>query len=220
MRASPANQKRALLWPSIAAAAATIVFLAVAYEVEPGPIGVDAPILREVESARTDAGNRIMVAITNFGASAGTTTIVLLTTAALLWSRHWREASFVIVANVGGLVLIRALKAWFARPRPSAEVVMSITHPHSLSFPSGHALSAMVLYGSLVLATVAIGNVRLTRVATVVALVAVPLMGFTRVYLGVHFPTDVLAGWTLGFAWVWLAYLGYRATLTTPSTRA
>lgn len=214
------NPKSTLVWPSLVAGLATLVFFAVASQVEPGPIGVDAPILQTVESARREAITQAMVAITNFGGSAGTSMLVLVATIALLLTRHVREAVFVMSANLGGLFLIRGLKAVFARPRPSADVVMSITHPQSMSFPSGHALSAMVLYASLVIAAAAVGNQRLTRIATVVAVVAIPLMGFSRVYLGVHFPSDVLAGWTLGFAWVWLVYLGYRTTLTSPGTRA
>ena len=97
MRAPLATSHRTPVWPSVVAAFATVVFVAVAYEVEPGPIGADATILQDVAAGRTDFGNRVMVAITNFGGSAGTTTLVLLVTVALLLSRHWREAIFVVV---------------------------------------------------------------------------------------------------------------------------
>ena len=203
-----------LRWPSLAAAFATVVFLGVASQVEPGPIGVDAPILRSVESARNQTVTGWMIGITDFGGSTGTTVVVFAVIGALLVTRRYRELAFFFVANLGALFLIRALKAAFARPRPSADVVMSITTPHSPSFPSGHALSAMVLYASIVMVTLAFDNPRLTRIATAIAVIMVPLMGFTRVYLGVHYPSDVLAGWALGFAWVWVVYLGYRATLT------
>ncbi|MEM9729119.1 MAG: phosphatase PAP2 family protein [Myxococcota bacterium] len=198
---------------------AAVVFLGLASQVEPGPIGVDAPILRSVESARHESITGWMVGITDLGGSIGTTVVVFVVVGVLMVARRYRELAFFLVANVGALFLIRALKAAFARPRPSADVVVSITSPQSPSFPSGHALSAMVLYASIFLVALAFDDPRLKRIATAIALILVPLMGITRVYLGVHFPSDVLAGWALGFAWVWVAYLGYRATLTPRGVR-
>lgn len=220
MPVTPPYKKRSVLWPSVVAAIASVVFLAVASQLEPGPIGVDAPILQAVESARQPRITRTMVFITNLGGSAGTATITLLAVTVLLFARHARLAAFVVVANLGSLFLVRTLKATFSRPRPTPDVVMSLSDPQSLSFPSGHALSAMVLYVSIVLAATEIGNQRVVRITTFLAIIAIPSIGFSRVYLGVHFPTDVLAGWTIGFAWTWFAYFVCRAVLTTPDARA
>ena len=131
-----------------------------------------------------------------------------------------KEAAFLVVANLGSGILSLGLKDAFARPRPPLDVVTRITSPESFSFPSGHALSAMVLYTSLAMMAAGLGLPRLKRALIALALIIVPTMGFTRVYLGVHYPSDVIGGWTLGACWVWLVYLGYlMRTQNVPAAR-
>jgi len=125
----------------------------------------------------------------------------------LALQRQWR-AVLVLFAAVGGAFLLNLLlKGWFERPRP--DVVPALTHMGTYSFPSGHSLMSAVTYLTLgALADRFEPNPRLRTYAVSLALAITLLVGTTRVFLGAHYPTDVLAGWTVGLAWAggwWLA---------------
>jgi undecaprenyl-diphosphatase len=112
---------------------------------------------------------------------------------------------FVLVAVLGGQALSTLFKAGFDRPRP--DIVPHAVVVHSASFPSGHAMMAAVTYLTLgaLLARVQprrVLKVYLLGLATILTLA----VGVSRVYLGVHWPTDVLAGWTAGAAWALLCW--------------
>ena len=116
----------------------------------------------------------------------------------------------VIVAIVGGFMLSLALKSWFERDRPTE--VEALSYVHTSSFPSGHAMMAAVVYltlGSL-LSRFSRSFVMRFYFLTIAVLVTV-LVGFSRVFLGVHYPTDVLAGWAAGLVWSTLCWLVARA---------
>ena len=129
--------------------------------------------------------------------------LVLVTVAAVgyLWLERERgTALFVILAIAGGAALETLLKLDFARPRP--ELVSHLVDVNSFSFPSGHATMATITYLTLGVLLARVQQRRRMKlyvlaIATFLAL----LVGITRVYLGVHWPTDVLAGWCLGAAW-------------------
>ena len=106
----------------------------------------------------------------------------------------------MVVAIGGGWIASTLLKLLFARPRPDVipHFVETLTH----SFPSGHSMLAAVTYltlGALASQLASRNKVKIYVLGSCVILAI--LVGLTRVYLGVHYPTDVLAGWTLGFAW-------------------
>jgi undecaprenyl-diphosphatase len=197
------------LWPVSIVLVATLIFGVMAMSVRPGPVGPDATILQALEAARAPHATEVMVAITTTGRGPVTAAFVLLLATWLLVRGFRTKAVFLLVANLGSAVLSQSAKAMFSRPRPSFDVATRITGPDSFSFPSGHALSAMVLYTSLAMVAGGLGHGRLQRALIALALVMVPTMGFTRVYLGAHYPSDVVGGWALGAAWVWLVYLGY-----------
>jgi undecaprenyl-diphosphatase len=127
-----------------------------------------------------------------------------------LWRRGRRASVAVLWASlVGGFVLNRLLKAAFDRPRPAlrGETVdlfgWSFAFPTSPSFPSGHAITAVVVYGTLAYLVARLEPTpRLRRWTLGGAVALVLLIGLSRVYLGVHYPTDVLAGYLAGFVWV------------------
>jgi len=123
------------------------------------------------------------------------------------------EAVLLLVANLGSAALSPLAKLMSSRPRPSLEVAARITSPDSFSFPSGHALSAMVLYTSLAMVAAGLGHRRLQRALIALAVVMIPTIGFTRMYLGRHYPSDVVGGWALGATWVWLVWLVYLGYL-------
>lgn len=121
-----------------------------------------------------------------------------------------RTAVFVFAASVGGWFLNRALKEIFQRARP--EIVPHLRDVMSLSFPSGHAMTSAAVYLTLGALLMRIAERRVTKVYCMAAAMLVTfLVGASRVYLGVHYPTDVLAGWIVGLSWALLCWLVERA---------
>lgn len=117
----------------------------------------------------------------------------------LLQKRH-AMLGFVLFSTFGGMALTTVLKGWFGRSRPS--VVPHLVAVHSMSFPSGHSLLSAVVYLTLGVLIAEVTVDRVTRVYFVtLAALLTGLIGITRVYLGVHYPTDVLGGWMLGLIW-------------------
>lgn len=150
-----------------------------------------------------------MIDLTSLGGVPTLTLITSLVVIYLLVARSYGTAALVTLSISGGAVLINILKLGFARPRP--EVVDHLVSVQSLSFPSGHAMSSAVVYltlGALLARTERRPAVRGYIFAVAVLLTL--LIGVTRVYLGVHYPTDVLAGWALGAAWAMLCWLVAR----------
>jgi undecaprenyl-diphosphatase len=147
--------------------------------------------------------------ITALGGTAVLTLGVLAVTGFLALMRKTHAAVTVLVSVVSGMVLSQAIKWAYARPRP--ELVPHGMETYSASFPSGHSMMAAVVY--LTLGALLARHQAQPRMRVYVLLVAVlltVLVGISRVYLGVHWPTDVLAGWCLGAAWAilcWFAML-------------
>ena len=146
------------------------------------------------------SGWRLCRDLTSLGSP---TVLALITIAAVsyLWIDGKRAtALFAALSIIGGAVLVSLLKFGFARPRP--ELVSHLVNANSFSFPSGHATMAAVTYLTLgVLLARVQKRRRMKLYVLVVASILVLFVGFTRVYLGVHWPTDVLAGWCIGTAW-------------------
>lgn len=136
-------------------------------------------------------------------ALGGVTFLSLLTSAVVgfLWLRRMYGAMLlVIVATVGGLCVSTLLKWSFERPRP--DLVPHLSMVYTSSFPSGHSMLSATVF--LTLGTLLARFVRERRLKAyflIVALALTTLVGISRVFLGVHYPTDVLAGWTAGMAW-------------------
>lgn len=135
-------------------------------------------------------------------------TLVSVAAALFLWmARRPVAVALVIVAVAGGQIASLLLKSGFARPRP--DLVPHGSLVYTASFPSGHSMMSAIVYLTLgaLLARV-LPRLRMKLLVIACALGATALTGASRVYLGVHWPTDVLAGWALGAAWAvawWLA---------------
>ena len=140
------------------------------------------------------------------------TLISLATVAYLLLMRKRHAAVMLAVAVVGGIVLSSLFKAGFDRPRP--DLVAHLSQVYTASFPSGHSMMSAVTYltlGALLSPLHRDWAAKLFFLAAAVVITA--LVGLSRVYLGVHWPTDVLAGWAAGAAWAslcWLAALWFQ----------
>lgn len=143
---------------------------------------------------------------TSLGSTGVLTLIVLAVLGYLLLSRRFRAALFTLVAVPGGMLLSAMLKLGFDRPRP--DLVPHETVVYTASFPSGHSMMSAVTY--LTLAAL-LGRLhpqpQLKSYFLIVAAFLALLTGVSRVYLGVHWPTDVLAGWAAGAAWAALCWL-------------
>ena len=145
----------------------------------------------------------------DFTALGGVGVLTLLTLAALSYLLLLGKPKlmlFVLVAVGGGLLLSTLLKLGFDRPRP--ELVPHGSYVYTASFPSGHSMLAATVYLTLgALLVRAQPRRRLKAFILASSILVTLLVGVSRVYLGVHWPTDVLAGWALGATWALLCWL-------------
>jgi undecaprenyl-diphosphatase len=207
-----AREARALLvW--LAVAAAVWVFVELADEVLEGETrAVDERlllILRTPEDRSDPVGpswvEELARDVTGLG-SAGVLTIVTLAAAGVLvLQRKRRLALYVVGAVAGGTLLGMLLKWGFDRPRP--DLVAHGQVVYTSSFPSGHSMMSAVAFLTLGV-LLASGQTNMALRAYLIGLAGflTAIVGVSRVYLGVHWPTDVLAGWTAGAAWALLCW--------------
>jgi len=181
-----------------------------------GPILFDVAWLSAMQALRTDDLTRVIRIVTDVG---GAPLMVPLSIAlfVLAWKRRSRRtAAFIAGALAGSAILNEALKNLFARPRPS--VVERVYEPYGLSFPSGHSQASMAFACTVVLVAWRM-KVSTKRYALGVFLLPL-IVGWTRTYLGVHYPTDVIGGWVLGAFWVVLLDAWYvRVDPSVPGPR-
>jgi undecaprenyl-diphosphatase len=120
-----------------------------------------------------------------------------------------RDALVWVLSVAGGAAINVALKLWFQRERPS--VPWALAHESSYSFPSGHSVTAVVFYGAIALLAYRRFKGRPTTVLIIVAALFMILgIGLSRIYLGVHFPTDVAAGYLVGAIWLGVVRIAER----------
>jgi undecaprenyl-diphosphatase len=144
--------------------------------------------------------------ITALGGPVVLTLITAAITGFLLVIRRPGAAALVAASIITGMLLSTLLKDSFDRPRP--EIVPHIVVATSASFPSGHALLSAVTYLTLAGLLMRIQNGSLAKAYVLgVAVLLTVSIGASRVYLGVHWPTDVVAGWSVGAAWALLCWL-------------
>lgn len=160
-------------------------------------IPFDEPILQFAHSLAREGFDRFFVVISKVGYLHGVVPfdIVLVLTLSLL--RRFREATYAAIALGGSALLNIAAKQAFARDRPS--LWESIAPEHNYSFPSGHAMGSMTLAAVLVLLA---WNTRWRWPALVFGVLFAGSVSLSRIYLGVHYPSDILAGWCAALVWV------------------
>lgn len=143
--------------------------------------------------------------VTALGSAVILGLLTLVSLGFLLIRGNYRMAVILLVAMIGGTALSLLLKDIFIRPRP--DLVPVDVRLSSYSFPSGHAMMSTVAYltlGTLLAEAVRSAALRIYLLA--VAVILAVAVGFSRVYLGVHWPTDVLAGWAIGAVWALLLW--------------
>jgi undecaprenyl-diphosphatase len=134
--------------------------------------------------------------------------LVAVAVALLVIRRRHRLAVYLLVTGLGALLLDPAMKALVGRLRPVVDAPVA-TAPGN-SFPSGHALGSMIVYGALTLVFLAAVSPRRRKLFVALPLVIVLAVGFTRIALGVHYLSDVLAGWLLGLGWLSITAYAFR----------
>jgi undecaprenyl-diphosphatase len=160
----------------------------------------DDAVLRWIGQYRSPALEPIMLEITFLG--TGTVVIAVVAVSAMfLWlTRHQYSAALLLICAIGGVLLNHLLKVGFDRPRP--QIFEWGSHALSSSFPSGHAMSAAAVYGTVAYLAARLQKRHFHRVLTLLAAgILIVLIAGTRLYLGVHYPSDVLAGIVIGLAW-------------------
>jgi membrane-associated phospholipid phosphatase len=159
----------------------------------------DTTLSLAVYSLRTPELTRLMLFITSLGAFWLVIAAIALTLF-FLWRRYYRETVFLVVLLAVGGILNIVLKDLFQVPRPDMAPLLDMS---SYSFPSGHAMTSFVFYGVLPIFVYRFTHrVGLTIVVGILSTLLIFLIGFSRVYLGVHYPSDVVAGWIAGFWWL------------------
>jgi membrane-associated phospholipid phosphatase len=166
------------------------------------PFQFDEPILQFAHTLAGEGLDRVFVFFSAVGYQYGVVPFDIALIFALAWRRNMHEGMFAAVAIVGSALLNLSTKAFFARDRPS--LWQSIAPETTFSFPSGHAMGSATLAWVLVLLawrTPWRWPVVITAAGFVVA------VAFSRVYLGVHYPSDILAGWAAASVWTVSVYL-------------
>jgi len=180
-----------------------VLFVWLAVEVAAGRTAdFDDRVRLSVHAHSSPEISSVLRLVSNFGEPPVLIVLSAAATAALVALRWKRAALLFVIAMVGGLVLDSSLKLAFHRARPAASF-FGTPMPDSYSFPSGHALFSVCFFGALALAVSARVRSRAGRVAIWLAATLLAFwIGFSRVYLGVHFPTDVIAGYAVAGVWV------------------
>ena len=171
-------------------------------------IRVDTFVSRWLDAHGTEAGERIFIWLSYLGAPV-LVALVIASFLFFLWKRERREAIAVAVTSGGGVVVSHVLKLIFHRGRP--ETASEFITRHSWSFPSGHSMNSIIGYGFLTILLLDRIAQHGRRVAiAVAAVVLIGAIGFSRLYLGVHFLSDVAGGFIAGGAWLIVCVTGYR----------
>jgi len=150
-----------------------------------------SPLLTTIMRGVSFLGSTLALAI-------GTTTIIVVRFAMLKWGR---EAKLFAITMIGAGLLNITLKLAFKRPRPVP--FFNLTAPETYSFPSGHSLTSAVFFGALAaMLTTRVKSRRVRVIVWVVCTLMFVLIGFSRIYLGVHHTTDVIAGFAAALIWI------------------
>ena len=164
---------------------------------------LDEHVLQGFQAVHRPWLDRAMLDVSALGGVTVLTLLVIFSVGLLIAFRRTRTASFVLMAALGGALLVWSVKEMIGRARP--QVVHPLVVESSKSFPSGHSMLSAVIYLTLALIAAAVIPSRRARAYLITAsLLLACLIGVSRMYLGVHYCTDVVGGWSAGLAWALL----------------
>ncbi len=214
-----ARAARRLSWSLPLCLGAAVFFARLASEMREGELDAfDEPIQRWVAGVR-GVPDSLMLACTRAGGMLPMTLLTLGVLVVLVIYRKLREARFLALAAGGSLLLNVLLKAWFQRARPAETWIYLLPTPASLSFPSGHTMGSAGVIASLLVLLWVRGAPHGARITALVSGAAFVVgVGVSRVYFGVHYPSDVLGAWLAATAWV-SAVTGWMYPRLLPGTK-
>ncbi len=189
-------------WFYVIAAAALLLFLWMGHEAARGQtLAFDSAVRDAVHRLASAPLTRTMMVLTQMGAPAFLIVVTLIAGWRFSVRGEARLAAVLAIATIGASAACESLKLIYHRPRPAA--FFGYDEPLTFSFPSGHATTSLCFYGlfSIILSGRA-KTVRRRRAVWFGCAGLVLAIGFSRVYLGVHYPTDVLGGYLFGLAWI------------------
>jgi len=209
-------ERRELTWLMIGVGVCLLLwgFLALASEVMEGDTKtLDMRILvalrKSDDPSRPIGPDWVQNSLMDLTAIGGPTVLGLVVVSVagfLLLQRRYHTAIVVLATAASGEIANYAMKNLFLRPRP--DVVPHLRDVTSSSFPSGHAMESAIIYLTLGAMLMRLAERRVTKMYCIgIAIVLTLLVGISRVYLGVHYPTDVIAGWMFGFFWASLCWM-------------
>ncbi|WP_017742150.1 phosphatase PAP2 family protein [Scytonema hofmannii] len=170
-------------------------------------LGLDESILLAIQRLHTPLLDRIMIGITSLGGSVGLPWICLAFATSPIYYNRRSEVTTFGIATVGAIALNYLLKQRFGRARPALwDWIVNVGH---YSFPSGHAMMSMVIYGFIGY-TLAKEFPHQRKQIFALTILLIAAIGFSRLYLGVHWPTDVAAGYAVGLLWLIVCILGFN----------
>ena len=204
---SPVSSLLSVMWIGglVVASLSLWAFIEIADEVlEQETESLDFTVLKSLQSLHNPLLDRLTIAITYLGDPFWLTCFCLILAAVLFWQKQKNAAATLTIVVIGGVGLNFLLKDLFSRDRPMLEE--RLLDVDFYSFPSGHAMISIIVYGFL-------GYLLITRYRRWQSLILsssvilILLIGFSRLYLGVHWFTDVLAGYAAGLVWLLVCIL-------------
>lgn len=210
------RERHEIVWllVGLASCILLLVFLKLASEVMEGDTqSMDTRIVRALRKADDPSKpigppwiEGVLEDLTALGGPTVTWLVMLSLTGYLLLQTKYRTALFVFVTAASGDLVNHAIKGVFARARPT--VVPHLRDAFSTSFPSGHSMESAIVYLTLAAMLMRIVDGRVTKAYCLgLAVLITGLVGVSRVFLGVHYPTDVIGGWIIGLFWASLCWL-------------
>ncbi|MBW4560853.1 MAG: phosphatase PAP2 family protein [Mojavia pulchra JT2-VF2] len=156
----------------------------------------DVPILLAIHSTSQPQLDVFASVLTKLGVFWGVFPLATAIALSLFIRRQWRKLAYLVITLLGSIIINRTAKELLHRVRP--HLWISPAPEFDYGFPSGHAMSSMTLVAALVILT---WGTRWGKLVLILGILFVLAIGWTRLYLGVHYPSDILAGWTASIAW-------------------
>lgn len=198
-------QNKEKYWHWASSSALLFVFLGYVVKFYDDWLFFDAPLQNIIRGKLPNGATQFFKWITQFG-NPVPLIILTLAVAVLFYSQKKRVAALYLLVNIalGSGVLNNLLKLVYLRQRPTLpHLVTELTY----SFPSGHAMGSMMFFGTLIVLVPLLATTKKWQWAGRIFLgLIIVLIGISRIYLGVHFPSDILGGWLLGVTWLFATY--------------
>jgi membrane-associated phospholipid phosphatase len=177
------------------------MFLGFAYALEEHLLHqFDLTIITEIQSFISVKMTSVMEVFTFIGSASGIISIAIVTIIIMLFNKKWWECVFFVIAVIGSTLFNSLLKWVFHRARPTIHPLVTET---GYSFPSGHSMSSIVTYGMIMVFLVLFFNKAWSKTLIILVFsLLILLIGISRIYLGVHYPSDVIAGFSAGGTWL------------------